>query len=196
MFCRLLVSVMIMIGGSWQGERNVGQLERFKAFLQGIVEILGLLCRTHGMVVVDPQMGRLGREERVCQGRSGKIPDIEDSLYWSSRSSGSTMSEYWVSKKKYFCKYCEIYIADDAPSRQHHENGLRHKGNLERFIRGIYKTGEKQKKDKEEETREMKRVERVTFYLINYTRRRYANTEAFCPGCRSRIRTGRPCRRR
>ncbi|KAF8650422.1 hypothetical protein AX16_005227 [Volvariella volvacea WC 439] len=69
------------------------------------------------------------------------------------------MSEYWVSKKKYFCKYCEIYIADDPPSRQQHENGLRHKGNLERFIRGIYKAGEKRKKDQEEERREMARVE-------------------------------------
>lgn len=72
------------------------------------------------------------------------------------------MSEYWVSKKRYFCKYCEIYIADDAPSRQQHENGLRHKGNVERFIRGIYKSGEKQKKDLEDEKWEMARVERVT----------------------------------
>ncbi|KAL0956302.1 hypothetical protein HGRIS_002459 [Hohenbuehelia grisea] len=71
------------------------------------------------------------------------------------------MSEYWVSKKKYYCKYCEIYIADDAPSRQQHENGLRHKGNKERFVRNIYKTGEKRKKDLEEEKREMARVERA-----------------------------------
>ncbi|KAF9010645.1 hypothetical protein BDQ17DRAFT_1387854 [Cyathus striatus] len=71
------------------------------------------------------------------------------------------MSEYWVSKKKYFCKYCDIYIADDAPSRQQHENGLRHKGNLERYIRGIYKAGEKRKKDLDEERREMARVERA-----------------------------------
>ncbi|KJA27810.1 hypothetical protein HYPSUDRAFT_34958 [Hypholoma sublateritium FD-334 SS-4] len=71
------------------------------------------------------------------------------------------MSEYWVSKKKYFCKYCDIYIADDAPSRQQHENGMRHKGSVERFIRGIYKAGEKQKKDLEEEKREMKRVEQA-----------------------------------
>lgn len=77
----------------------------------------------------------------------------------------SSMSEYWVSKKKYFCKYCDIYIADDAPSRQHHENGLRHKGSVERFIRGIYKTGEKRKKDQEEEKREMARVEQVRSQL-------------------------------
>ncbi|KAJ7497243.1 hypothetical protein FB451DRAFT_1163212 [Mycena latifolia] len=71
------------------------------------------------------------------------------------------MSEYWVSKKKYFCKYCDIYIADDAPSRQQHENGLRHKGNTERFIRSIYKSSEKKKKDDEEERREMARVEQA-----------------------------------
>ncbi|KAK2467891.1 hypothetical protein APHAL10511_000186 [Amanita phalloides] len=71
------------------------------------------------------------------------------------------MSEYWVSKKKYFCKYCEIYIADDVPSRQQHENGLRHQGNRERFIRNIYKTSEKKKKDLEEEKRELARVEQA-----------------------------------
>ncbi|KAF8070700.1 hypothetical protein FPV67DRAFT_1668534 [Lyophyllum atratum] len=71
------------------------------------------------------------------------------------------MSEYWVSKKKYYCKYCDIYIADDVPSRQHHENGMRHKGNVERFIRGLYKTSEKRKKDLEEEKRDMARVDQA-----------------------------------
>jgi len=75
------------------------------------------------------------------------------------------MSEYWVSKKKYFCKYCDIYIADDAPSRRQHENGLRHQGNKDRFIRGLYKTGEKKKKDAEEEKREMARIEMVRLFL-------------------------------
>ena len=79
----------------------------------------------------------------------------------------TTMSEYWVSKKRYFCKYCDIYIADDAPSRQQHENGLRHKGNVERFVRGIYKAGEKHKKDLEEEKREMRRVEQASKNLFS-----------------------------
>lgn len=73
----------------------------------------------------------------------------------------ATMSEYWVSKKRYYCKYCEIYIADDVPSKQQHEGGLRHKGNKERFVRGLYKASEKKKHDLEEEKREMVRVERV-----------------------------------
>jgi WW domain-binding protein 4 len=71
----------------------------------------------------------------------------------------SLMSEYWISKKKYFCTYCDIYIADDVPSRSHHENGMRHQGNKERFVKGLYKAGEKKKKDDEEERRSMKTVE-------------------------------------
>ncbi|KAI0821694.1 hypothetical protein BC628DRAFT_1329142 [Trametes gibbosa] len=71
------------------------------------------------------------------------------------------MSEYWVAHKKYFCKYCNIYIADDAPSRKQHESGLRHKGNVERFVRGLYKAGEKRKHDLEEEKRDMARVEKA-----------------------------------
>ncbi|KAG0707354.1 hypothetical protein DFH29DRAFT_797032 [Suillus ampliporus] len=71
------------------------------------------------------------------------------------------MSEYWVSHKRYHCKYCNIYIADDVPSRQHHENGMRHKGSVERFVRGLYKAGEKAVKDREEEKREMERISRA-----------------------------------
>jgi len=72
------------------------------------------------------------------------------------------MSEYWVSNKKYYCTYCKIYIADDAPSRQQHEGGLRHQGNKERFVRGLYKTSEKRKHDLEEEKREMMRIDQVS----------------------------------
>ena len=82
------------------------------------------------------------------------------------------MSEYWVAHKKYFCKYCNIYIADDKPSRTQHEGGLRHKGNVERFVRGLYKAGEKKKQDLEEEKREMARVERVSLFTNS---RRFVN---------------------
>ncbi|KAL4073955.1 hypothetical protein V8B97DRAFT_1269642 [Scleroderma yunnanense] len=61
------------------------------------------------------------------------------------------MSDYWVSHKRYHCKYCNIYIADDKPSRTQHESGLRHKGNVERFVRGLYKDGEKRVREREEE---------------------------------------------
>ncbi|KAI0662336.1 hypothetical protein C8Q70DRAFT_1051797 [Cubamyces menziesii] len=72
-----------------------------------------------------------------------------------------TSSGHHPAGDKYFCKYCNIYIADDAPSRRQHESGLRHKGNVERFVRGLYKSGEKRKQDLEEEKREMARVEKA-----------------------------------
>ncbi|KAG8808473.1 hypothetical protein FRC17_003935 [Serendipita sp. 399] len=72
----------------------------------------------------------------------------------------STQSEYWVSQKKYWCKYCEIFIADDAPSRSLHENGQKHQGNRERFIRSLYKSGEKKKREEAEEKKELARIER------------------------------------
>lgn len=77
-------------------------------------------------------------------------------------------SEYWVSNKKYWCKYCEIYIADDAPSRSQHENGLRHQGSKERYIKNLYKTGEKKKREEEEEKREMARIDQVCNHPIRY----------------------------
>ncbi|KAK6907761.1 hypothetical protein L486_05681 [Kwoniella mangroviensis CBS 10435] len=69
------------------------------------------------------------------------------------------MTEYWVSKKQYYCKYCSIYIRDDAPSRKQHETGLKHIGNVERYIRDLYKTGSMAKKEKAEEAAEMARIE-------------------------------------
>lgn len=47
-------------------------------------------------------------------------------------------------------------------SRIQHETGLKHKGNYERFIRDIYKRGEKDARDKAEEAREMARIEAVS----------------------------------
>src|SRR5260221_10124765 len=80
------------------------------------------------------------------------------------------MSEYWISKKRYFCKYCDIYIADDVTTQELTENGLRQKGNVERFVRGRYKAGEKQKKDADDEKREMRRIEQVcSYYLLYHT---------------------------
>ncbi|SGY46588.1 BQ5605_C001g00449 [Microbotryum silenes-dioicae] len=97
-------------------------------------------------------------------------------------------TEYWISKDRYWCKqvpfltahtspsfhpsitpnpfrpcprYCSIYIADDKPSRIHHETGLKHKGHYERYIREIYKRGEREKREKKEEADEMARIEKA-----------------------------------
>ena len=72
------------------------------------------------------------------------------------------MSEYWVSRKRYFCRYCQTWLADDAPSRRQHESGLRHIGNKERYVRGLYKQSERRKKDEDDERREIAAIEKVS----------------------------------
>ncbi|KAJ3040556.1 hypothetical protein HDV00_010736 [Rhizophlyctis rosea] len=60
------------------------------------------------------------------------------------------MSERWVSNKKFFCKYCQIYIQDNKPSRTLHEQGRKHKEAVEAFLQGIHKNSEeKQREDLE-----------------------------------------------
>ncbi|TIB40017.1 hypothetical protein E3P86_00862 [Wallemia ichthyophaga] len=71
------------------------------------------------------------------------------------------MADYWKSTPKYHCKYCDITINDDAPSRSQHENGLKHKGNKDRFIRSIYKRSEQNERDRAFEERELRRLEGI-----------------------------------
>lgn len=44
-------------------------------------------------------------------------------------------------------------------SRSHHDSGFRHKGNLERYIRDIYKKGNKQEREKAEEARQIAAID-------------------------------------
>lgn len=43
------------------------------------------------------------------------------------------MSEYWVSQAKFYCKYCNSWMGDNKPSRDHHNNSLKHKINVDAF---------------------------------------------------------------
>ncbi|TXT13960.1 uncharacterized protein COLE_00153 [Cutaneotrichosporon oleaginosum] len=52
-----------------------------------------------------------------------------------------------------------MFIRDDAAQRSLHEGGEKHKGNLERFIRNLYKGGERAKREKEAEKRQFERIE-------------------------------------
>lgn len=84
------------------------------------------------------------------------------SLSSSGRATFDTMADYWVSRKKWTCKYCDITINDDLPSRQQHEGGFRHKNNVERALKDIYRKSEQDKRDKEHARREMLKIERVS----------------------------------
>lgn len=45
------------------------------------------------------------------------------------------MTEYWVSTKKHYCKFCKIWIADTPLNRRKHDNGPRHKAAVERNLK-------------------------------------------------------------
>ncbi|CAG8458326.1 11221_t:CDS:2 [Ambispora gerdemannii] len=69
------------------------------------------------------------------------------------------MSEFWVSQAKHWCQYCRIYIADNKPSRSMHESGRKHKENVEKFLRNIYRHEEETKKEDDKVKRELQRIE-------------------------------------
>lgn len=57
------------------------------------------------------------------------------------------MADVWISRKRWTCKYCNVTINDDVPSRQHHESGLRHKHNVERALRDLYRETEQRRRE-------------------------------------------------
>jgi WW domain-binding protein 4 len=65
--------------------------------------------------------------------------------------------------------WAEAYV--HVQSRKHHETGLKHQGQKERFIRDIYKSGNQAKRDKEAEAIENARIERVSGLLRNSSRK-------------------------
>lgn len=79
----------------------------------------------------------------------------------------SRMSEYWVSRKTWTCKYCNLTINDDAPSRLQHENGMRHKGNVERALKDVYRKSENERREKSIQQTEMRKINKVSIqYMI------------------------------
>lgn len=49
------------------------------------------------------------------------------------------MADIWISRRRWTCKYCNVTVNDDVPSRRHHENGARHKQNVERSLKELYR---------------------------------------------------------
>eukprot|EP01104_Vermistella_antarctica_P014205 TRINITY_DN4429_c0_g1_i1.p1 TRINITY_DN4429_c0_g1~~TRINITY_DN4429_c0_g1_i1.p1 ORF type:complete len:423 (-),score=147.56 TRINITY_DN4429_c0_g1_i1:33-1301(-) len=44
------------------------------------------------------------------------------------------MSEYWVSQDKFYCKYCKVYMQDNAAVKRIHEQGKKHKEKVVDFL--------------------------------------------------------------
>ncbi|PCH43356.1 hypothetical protein WOLCODRAFT_153407 [Wolfiporia cocos MD-104 SS10] len=83
---------------------------------------------------------------------------------------------------------------------QEHEGDLRHKGNVERSVSGLYKEDERRKYDREEERREMARVEQVRrpclLRLYRYWQERTGRERGICARRRRGARQAREQQRR
>ncbi|XP_055681270.1 WW domain-binding protein 4 [Lutzomyia longipalpis] len=69
------------------------------------------------------------------------------------------MADYWKSNERKFCDFCKCWIADNKPSIQFHENGRRHKANVEKRISDISKKAAKDEKSRKKMDIELKKME-------------------------------------
>ncbi|KAF3918475.1 hypothetical protein ABW21_db0204004 [Orbilia brochopaga] len=68
------------------------------------------------------------------------------------------MSEYWVSLKRYWCERCKLFVKDSPLSRKDHEASPRHQHALQRFLRELQKSKEREVVAAENTKREAERL--------------------------------------
>ncbi len=69
-----------------------------------------------------------------------------------------TMSEYWKSTPKYWCKHCKTFVKDTKFEKTNHEATPKHQGNLKRFLRDLHKGHEREERDKQRAKDEVSRL--------------------------------------
>ncbi|KAL7747293.1 hypothetical protein RI367_007347 [Sorochytrium milnesiophthora] len=70
------------------------------------------------------------------------------------------VSEFWKSNAKFWCKYCKIFVTDNKPSRTNHDQGNRHKYNVQQFMRDLRKRDAEAAAEQREAQRVMRGIER------------------------------------
>ncbi|OCK80340.1 hypothetical protein K432DRAFT_434823 [Lepidopterella palustris CBS 459.81] len=71
------------------------------------------------------------------------------------------MSEYWKSTPKYWCKFCKDYVRDTPFAKQQHDATPKHQGNIQRSLRDLHKTHEKEEREKQRAKDEVARLNGV-----------------------------------
>ncbi|KAF9808645.1 hypothetical protein SFRURICE_019803 [Spodoptera frugiperda] len=69
------------------------------------------------------------------------------------------MTEYWKSQARKYCEFCKCWFADNKVSISFHENGKRHKENVQKHISQLSKKSAKEFKQKEKIDDDMKKME-------------------------------------
>lgn len=73
----------------------------------------------------------------------------------------SSMSEYWVSTPKYWCKFCKTYVRDTTFEKRQHESTPKHQGNIQRSLRTMHKEHEREDRDKARAQAEVARLNSI-----------------------------------
>lgn len=68
------------------------------------------------------------------------------------------MSEYWKSTPKYWCKHCKTFVVDTKLARTQHDATAKHQGALNRFIRDLHRTNEREAATKDAAKKEVERL--------------------------------------
>ncbi|ROT43751.1 hypothetical protein SODALDRAFT_355974 [Sodiomyces alkalinus F11] len=84
--------------------------------------------------------------------RKNPLPSVQES---------PTMSEYWKSTPRYWCKHCSVFVRDTKLERANHEATGKHQGALKRFMRDLHRNHEREERDKERAKREIERLNGV-----------------------------------
>lgn len=69
------------------------------------------------------------------------------------------MADYWKSQGRKFCDFCKCWLADNKPSIEFHENGKKHKENVEKRLKEIRKNSVKQAKQQQKFDDDIKKME-------------------------------------
>lgn len=68
------------------------------------------------------------------------------------------MSEYWKSTPKYWCKFCKLYVRDTTLEKKQHEATPKHQNNIQRSLRDLHKTSEREDREKQRAKDEVARL--------------------------------------
>ena len=68
------------------------------------------------------------------------------------------MAEYWKSTPKYWCKFCATYVRDTTLEKKQHDATPRHQNNIQKSLRELHKTRERDERDKQRAKDEVTRL--------------------------------------
>lgn len=68
------------------------------------------------------------------------------------------MSEYWKSTPKYWCKFCKTFVRDTTLEKKQHEATPKHQSSIQRSLRELHKTTERDEREKQRAKDEVARL--------------------------------------